>query len=161
VSAVSGGGGGPGVRRAQGSDSGEIGRLLDGFNREFGDHTPGPGVLAERVRELLAAGDTAVLLAGVGPDGLALLRFRAGLWSARPECHLAELYVVPRLRGRGIGRALLDAAMELARERGAGHMDLGTSVDDVAARALYESAGFSNREGRPDGPSMLYYEREL
>lgn len=152
---------GASVRRAGDGDAGAIGRLLDDFNREFGDKTPGPEVVATRVRGLLAAGDTEVLLAGDGPDGLALLRFRQGLWGAGLECHLAELYVVPALRGRGIGRALLDAAMELARGRGADHMDLGTSVDDVAARALYESAGFTNSEGDPDGPSMLYYEREL
>jgi hypothetical protein len=40
-------------------------------------------------------------------------------------------------------------------------MDLGTSEADVAARALYESLGFSNREGKPDGPINYYYEREL
>ena len=39
--------------------------------------------------------------------------------------------------------------------------DIATSVDDTAARGLYESAGFTNREGRPDGPAMLFYEREL
>lgn len=32
---------------------------------------------------------------------------------------------------------------------------------DVAARALYEKLGFTNREGGPEGPPMLYYEREL
>ena len=51
--------------------------------------------------------------------------------------------------------------MEEARSRGADHIDLGTSEDDVAARGLYESAGFTNREGKPDGPVMLYYERDL
>ena len=40
-------------------------------------------------------------------------------------------------------------------------MELGTSEDDLAARSLYESAGFTNREGSPDGPVMLFYEREL
>ena len=40
-------------------------------------------------------------------------------------------------------------------------MDLGTSEGDVAARALYESLGFSNREGPPDGPISYFYEREL
>ena len=96
----------------------------------------------------MAGGDTAVLVGGAGPDGLALLRFRPSLWSGGLECYLAELYVVPALRGQGLGRALLDAAIALARERGADYMDLGTSEDDVAARALYESAGFTNREGR-------------
>jgi ribosomal protein S18 acetylase RimI-like enzyme len=51
--------------------------------------------------------------------------------------------------------------MEAARERGAAHIDVGTSEDDTAARALYESAGFTNREGGPDGPRMLHYERDL
>ena len=41
------------------------------------------------------------------------------------------------------------------------YMDLGTSEDDVAARALYESLGFVNREGGPDGPISYFYEREL
>ena len=51
--------------------------------------------------------------------------------------------------------------MDTARERGAVHIDLTTSVDDTAAIGLYESSGFTNREGDPDGPSMIYYEREL
>jgi ribosomal protein S18 acetylase RimI-like enzyme len=68
---------------------------------------------------------------------------------------------VPEKRGQGLGRALLEAAMDEARDHGADHMDLGTSEDDKAAIGLYESAGFTNREGRPDGPVMLYYERDL
>jgi ribosomal protein S18 acetylase RimI-like enzyme len=76
-------------------------------------------------------------------------------------CYLAELYVVPDKRRRGLGRALMQAAMASARERGADHMDLGTGEQDVAARALYESLGFSNREGRADGPINYFYEREL
>jgi len=33
--------------------------------------------------------------------------------------------------------------------------------DDTAARALYESWGFTNLERLPDGPAMLFYERDL
>jgi ribosomal protein S18 acetylase RimI-like enzyme len=51
--------------------------------------------------------------------------------------------------------------MDLARERGATRMDLGTSTDDTAARALYEKLGFTNLESQPDGPPMLFYERDL
>jgi len=77
------------------------------------------------------------------------------------EAHLQELYVVPPLRGHGIGRALLRAAIDLSRERGADGIDLNTGETDTAARALYESMGFTNREGSPEGPSMLFYEREI
>jgi ribosomal protein S18 acetylase RimI-like enzyme len=92
---------------------------------------------------------------------MALIRFRASVWTGAPEAHLQELYVVPALRGQGIGGALLAATMAAAREAGAAGIDLNTGETDSAARALYESRGFTNREGSPDGPSMLFYEREL
>jgi ribosomal protein S18 acetylase RimI-like enzyme len=149
------------IRRAGLDDADAIGRLLHAFNREYDEPTPEPAQLAERFRMLLDEGLTSVLLAGDAPDGLAVLRFRPSIWSTALECYLAELYVVPERRGQGLGRALMETAIELARERGADHMDLGTSEDDVAARALYESLGFINREGGPDGPVSYYYEREL
>jgi GNAT superfamily N-acetyltransferase len=149
------------VRPAEDADAEAIGRLLHDFNSEFDDPTPGPRALAERIRELLAGGETKVLLAGDGPDGVAVLRFRPSIWSKALECYLAELYVVAERRGQGLGRALMEAAMDLARGEGADHMDLGTGEHDVAARALYESLGFSNREGKPDGPLNYYYERAL
>ena len=102
-----------------------------------------------------------MLLGGTGPDGLAVLRFRPAIWADAPECYLAELYVVSALRGQGLGRALMEAAVEVARSRGAAWMELGTSEDGIAARTLYESLGFSNREGRPDGPVNYFYERDL
>lgn len=149
------------VRRAEPEDVAAVGRLLHDFNVEFDDPTPGPEALSERVRELIESGETVVLLVGDGPDGLAVLRFRRALWSPGLESYLAELYVVPALRGEGRGRALMEAAIELARERGADSMELGTSDDDIAARALYESLGFTNRERPPDGPVNYFYEREL
>ena len=148
------------VRRAGPEDAEAIGRLLHDFNTEYDDVTPGPKRIAERVAGLMGGDDLAVLLGGAGPDGLAVLRFRPSLWSQALECYLAELYVVPALRGHGLGRALMDAALDLARAQGADSMDLGTSEDDVAARALYERSGFTNREG-PGGPIMYVYEREL
>jgi ribosomal protein S18 acetylase RimI-like enzyme len=149
------------VRRASTEDAAAIGRLLRDFNTEYDDPTPGPERLAERVRELLAGSDTAVLLGGPGPDGLAVLRFRLSIWTDARECYLAELYVAPERRGQGLGRALMNAAIDLARAEGADYMDLGTAETDVAARRLYESLGFSNREGKPDGPVNYFYEREL
>lgn len=150
------------VREATPEDAGDLGRLLHDFSVEYDSETPGAAAFAERLRELLADGtDTAALVAGDGPDGFAILRFRPSLYSPALECYLAELYVVPALRGNGIGRALMDATLALARERGADRIELGTAEDDVAARALYTRMGFTNREGGPDGPVMLFYEREL
>ena len=151
----------PQVRLAEVIDAPRIGRLLHDFNSEFGDPTPGVQRLAQRARLLLAEDQMTVLLAGDGPDALAVLRFRAAIWSEALECYLAELYVAPDHRRQGLGRALMRAALTVARERGADHMDLGTGERDVAARALYESLGFDNREGKPDGAVNYFYEREL
>jgi ribosomal protein S18 acetylase RimI-like enzyme len=148
------------VRPATADDAPAIGRLLDAFNREFGDPTPGPQWLADRVEYLLSE-DMVVLLTGAGPEGIAVLRFRPSLWSPALECYLAELYVAPAQRGRGLGRALMVAVLDAARERGADRVELGTSEADRAARALYESLGFVNRERPPDGPVMYVYEREI
>lgn len=149
------------VRRATPEDAPAVARLLHDFNTEYDDFTPGVEVLTENARTMIAQGDMIVLLAGDGPDALAELRFRKSVWTGQPDCYLEELYVAPGLRGRGIGRKLLRKAMDVARAEGATHIELGTSEDDRAARALYESEGFTNREGKPDGPVMYYYEREL
>lgn len=149
------------IRRAKAVDAETIGQLLHDFNSEFDEPTPGPCAMAERVRRLLTEGEITVLLAGRDPHGLAVLRFRPALWHESLDCYLEELFVVPERRGQGFGRALMEAAIELAREKGAAHMDLGTGEDDVAARTLYESLGFNNRGGRPDGAVNYFYEREL
>jgi len=149
------------VRLAGAADAGPAGRLLYDFNQEFGEPAPAPAVLADRLRQLLAGGETVVLLAGDGPDGLAVLRFRPAIWSAGLECYLAELYVTPACRGHGLGRALMEAAIREARSRGADTMDIGVDEPDLAARRLYESLGFSNRSGGAGGPLMYVYERDL
>lgn len=152
------------VRRGCPDDAAIIGKLLHDFNREYDEPTPEVPQMAERVRQLFATGGFVTLLAGeeaTQAHGLAVLRFRPAIGSFALECYLAELYVVPAKRGRGIGRALMADVLDVARAEGAEYIDLGTSEDDVAARHLYESFGFINREGGPDGPIMYCYEREL
>lgn len=149
------------VRRATPDDAPAVARLLHDFNTEYDDFSPGVEVLTANAFDMLADGDMIVLLAGDGPDGFGELRFRKSVWTAMLDCYLEELYVVPELRGQGIGRDLLKEVMGVARAEGATRIELGTSHDDTAARALYESEGFTNREGGDMGPVMYFYERDL
>lgn len=175
---VHGAGEGPEVRVAGAEDAAAVARLLHEFNLEYDEPTPGVAWLTARMAALLEAGEVLALVAEAadggeetagsappdpgeaGPLGLALLRFRPSLWADGGEAHLQELYVVPARRGEGLGRALLEATMDAAREAGATGIDLNTGETDTAARALYESAGFTNLEG-PQRARMLFYEREL
>jgi len=149
------------VRLAGAPEAPELARMFNEFNAEFGEEVLPPDGLRERIRAGIARGDMAFLCVGERPDGFAQLAFQPSLYSDRPNAYLGELWVRPERRGHGLGRALLEAAMQEARARGCDHMDLTTSMDDDAARGLYESAGFSNREGDADGPLMVYYERDL
>jgi GNAT superfamily N-acetyltransferase len=149
------------IRRASVDDAGEIGRLLHDFNNEFSEPVPVASVVAERIAGHLASGEAAILLAGDGPDGLAVLRFRPSLYGEGLDAYLEELYVAPGRRGQGLGRALLDRTIEMARGEGATRIEVGTGETDTVARALYESAGFSNRGSDPGGPVNYFYERDL
>jgi ribosomal protein S18 acetylase RimI-like enzyme len=149
------------IRRADASDAAGVARLLHEFNTEYEDFTPGVPALTDRLAELLADNEIIALLAGDPALGFALLRIRPSLWAKAGDAYLEELYVTPKHRRRGIGRKLLDAAIETAGNAGANHFELTTGETDTEARALYESTGFTNREGSPDGPRMLYYELDL
>ncbi len=138
-----------------------VAQLHVDFNAEFDDPAPPAEWLAERYRELIAGGDTEVLVIGTPAVGFAALRYRPSLYADELEAYLAELYIVPAERGVGLGRALLEAVLARARERGAGYIDLNTSETDTAAIRLYESLGFSRTEGKPGGALCFYYEREL
>lgn len=102
------GGGGSRIRAGDLGDADAIARLLYDFNTEYDEPAPEPEALARRVGELLAQDQITVLLAGDRPDGLAVLRFRPGIWTRALECYLAELYVVPGMRRRMPG-ARVDA----------------------------------------------------
>jgi ribosomal protein S18 acetylase RimI-like enzyme len=151
------------TRVATVADASAISDTLRAFNAEFGEPAPEHDWLAARVAALIDAGETAVVLLDEDPrpGGLALMRFRPSLWEASDECYLAELYVRPELRGRGLGRALLAAAMAHASERGATTMDLTTTNQDTAAMALYESVGFDRHERRGPETISYYYEIDL
>jgi ribosomal protein S18 acetylase RimI-like enzyme len=56
--------------------------------------------------------------------------------------HLTGLAVDPRHEGRGAGRALMEALIELARERGGRRMTLRVFAPNERARRLYEHLGF-------------------
>ena len=94
------------------------------------------------VSRLLDDPNTDILLAG-GPDGLAALRYRFVVWTESEECELEDLFIRETARGQGLGRTLLAAAIDRARERGCRRMLVETNETNAPALALYEAHGFS------------------
>lgn len=57
-----------------------------------------------------------------------------------------DLYVAEEVRGEGIGRALIEATAEVARERGAPLVEWSTAPDNRTAQRLYDSTGAERSE---------------
>ncbi|CAN5146450.1 GNAT family N-acetyltransferase [soil metagenome] len=102
--------------------------------------------------ELLAAPGVAGLFLEVeGREaGFALLRVAAD------EAELLTIAVAADRRRRGLGRRLLGAVIEQARDRGAHSLFLEVGADNAPARSLYSQAGFMEVGRRP-----AYYRRPV
>ena len=101
----------------------------------------------------------AELLRGVGVTAFAAEQGFILVRVLGPEAEVLTLAVAPEARRQGVGRGLVDTALEAAAARGAEAMFLEVAADNTAALALYERAGFERvgvRRGyypRPDGPA--------
>jgi ribosomal protein S18 acetylase RimI-like enzyme len=63
-----------------------------------------------------------------------------------PKAYLDHLVVAPDCRRRGIGRALMEFAIEEARAAGASRIDLTANTEKQAGRSLYRALGFQERD---------------
>lgn len=55
-----------------------------------------------------------------------------------PTCYLQDLFAAPALRGRGVGRALIEAAAARAKDAGAARLYWQTQEGNATARLLYD-----------------------
>jgi len=57
-----------------------------------------------------------------------------------------DLFVTEDARGRGVGRALIEACAAIGRERGAHHLEWATAPDNRTAQRLYDTTGAERTE---------------
>jgi GNAT superfamily N-acetyltransferase len=105
-----------------------------------------PGAAAKRLEEAINSDDAEVFVAD--DDGIAgfvtayydihSVRFGRRVW-------VEDLAVDPGHRSRGIGKALLDAAKDWARDHGASHLELDSGMARKDAHRFYEREGAINQ----------------
>jgi GNAT superfamily N-acetyltransferase len=151
----------PRVWRATAADAASVARLLGEFRDWMEAPEPSDESLARSVERLLEDPGTAYLLAAADGEaaGVCQLRFRYGVWLAAEDCCLEDLYVREDARGAGLGRALVEAAVELGAERGCRRIELDTNELNHGAVALYESLGFSSRSDATGGRNVFMRRR--
>ncbi|MEE4188201.1 MAG: GNAT family N-acetyltransferase [Roseobacter sp.] len=73
--------------------------------------------------------------------GLVHFLFHRHGWSVENTCYLQDLYAAPEVRGKGIGRALIEAVYAVADDAGAPNVYWLTQDFNTTARQLYDRIG--------------------
>jgi GNAT superfamily N-acetyltransferase len=149
----------PIVWRAEPHEAETVGQLLIDFRDHLGVEWPSDNAFLAGVERLIEDPGTAYLLgapdADSAPAGVAQVRFRFGVWWAAEDCLLEDLFVREDARGTGLGRALVEATVDLARQRGCRRVELDANEDNEAALALYRSFGFDAQDDRYGGRNLF------
>ncbi len=140
------------VREARPADAAGVAAGIGELLVELGGEGPSPAALFEATRELAGSRDAgALLLAEAGEEGV--VGVLAASWQYAIHVPgrygtIQDLWVHPDWRSRAIGRELLAAFFDLAREEGAKRVEVGLPRDDFAqlraTEAFYLANGFVN-----------------
>lgn len=139
------------IREADFEDSRDAAGIVTVLNSYALDSMGGSRALSPDVCERLVPTlrehpTSLVLLALVDdePVGVAICFFGLSTFRARPLLNIHDLAVLPRYRGQGVGRALLQAAEDQARLKGCCKLTLEVRDDNTSARAVYQRFGFED-----------------
>lgn len=129
------------VRDATAADAEAVARLCTQLG-----YPATAAAMPARLDRLHEARGARALVAAQNADivGLATVHLRHALNHAAPLAQLSLLVVDERVRGRGVGRALVAAAEAWAREHGCRRMVVTTALQRSDAHAFYERIGYAH-----------------
>jgi len=127
------------IRDMRPSDEAGWRRLWDGYNA-FYEASVAPEITSRTWQRILDPGSPVlgrIAEAGGDPVGFSLSVLHEGTWVTGPVCYLEDLFVEPAVRGRGIGRKLIQDLLDQARGQGWSTLYWHTRADNPARR-LYD-----------------------
>ena len=137
------------LRLACNGDADALRALVFGILAEFGVR-PGPAATDADLDDIEGRYLRAGGIFEVVTDSAGTIVASVGLLPIDSDaCELRKMYVAPALRGKGLGKFLLERAIAYARARGFSHLELETASVLKQAIRLYTAAGF--RQVRKDG----------
>jgi GNAT superfamily N-acetyltransferase len=74
-----------------------------------------------------------------GVIGFTHCLFRPSTWTETDYCYLEDLFVDPNIRGKGVGRALMNRVFDFAKEKDSKRVYWTTQEFNKTARILYDS----------------------
>jgi GNAT superfamily N-acetyltransferase len=131
----------PIVRDAQPFDADALARLITQLG-----YPTSPSTLPGRLSRLGSDANARAFVAESDGDiaGALTIHLRDTLNHDRPIAQITMLVVDENQRGSGIGRALVDAAEQFARDRGCHRINVTTQLMRAGAHAFYERVGYTH-----------------
>jgi para-aminobenzoate synthetase len=138
------------VRLARPQDAEAVAGAVGALLVELGGNPPAAQAMQDAALEVIEDSSTGVVL--VAEDGTALVGVLAVSWPSAIHAPgryalIQDLWVDPRRRSETVGRELLQALFELARERGAPRVEVGLPSESfarfAATEAFYLANGFT------------------
>lgn len=130
------------IRAIESGDKAKWQVLWDGYQQFYG-HPDRPQSFFDSAFVRLTSGNESDFMGFVAEEGDALLGlthyvFHPNLWRPGGVCYLQDLFTTPEARGKGVGRALIEAVASFAESRGAEAIYWLTAEDNYAGRMLYD-----------------------
>jgi len=145
-------------------DAADVVTLLDAYARDpMGGGAPlAEGVKARLIEDLAANPQAFSLLARLDDRAVGLANCFMGYstFAAAPLVNIHDLAVLPETRGRGVGKALLQAIEAEALKRGACKITLEV-LSGNPARHLYAREGYGDYQLDPATGHALFWQKRL
>lgn len=129
------------IRTATINDLDILSELLDGY-RQFYQQPSDIDAARDFLRQRLGQGDSFILVSENSEGTLTgFVQLYPGVSTVGLNARwtLNDLFVLPGCRDKGTGRALMEAATQLAHDHGVARLILMTQVENERAQRLYES----------------------
>ena len=139
--------------------------MLDDYAKDImGGGTPLPDEVRERLVDGLQRHPASmVFLAYQGrrPVGIAVCFLGFSTFAALPLINVHDLAVTPSMRGRGIGKRILESVERKAGELGCAKVTLEVRDDNPAAERLYRAFGFGDEQLGDSVATMRFLVKKL
>ena len=150
---------------AKAEDAATVVALLDAYAR---DPMGGGAPLSDHARANLVHGLAATpgafsLIARDNGEPVGLANCLPGFstFAAAPLVNIHDIAVLPGHRGKGIGKALMQAVEDEARRRGACKVTLEVLSGNTNAKALYARLGYGDYQLDPESGNALFWQKRL
>ncbi len=151
----------PPVRLATPDHYTDVARCMAAFRDFLGDTQPTNDQLTAGAYHALTTNQAEYIIAGDPAHSYIQLRYIWSAWHLKDICWIEDVYVDQHHRGQGIGKAMMNHAIQRATDRGCHRLQLDANENNKPATALYQSNGFTHHNNSWNNGRDLYWTKQL